>query len=231
MGARTLIILLAYNEEASIAATVRELRGQLPAVDVLVVDDGSRDATAARAREAGAGVVRHPFNLGVAAGESTGLLYALRQGYARALRMDGDGQHDPQSVPLLLKALDEGAELVVGSRFAGVASFQSTWLRRLGSRFIAHLLSSLCRQRITDPTSGFRGFGPRAMRLFSTRFPHDYPEPESVLMASRQHLPIVEVPVRMRSRRAGLSSLTPWRSVFYMVKVSFALLLERFRTV
>jgi glycosyltransferase involved in cell wall biosynthesis len=231
MGARTVIILLAYNEEASIAATVRELRGQLPAVDVLVVDDGSADATAARAREAGARVVRHPFNLGVAAGESTGLLYALRQGYARALRMDGDGQHDPQSVPLLLTALDAGAELVVGSRFAGVASFQSTWLRRLGSRFIAHLLSSLCRQRITDPTSGFRGFGPQAMRLFSTRFPHDYPEPESVLMASRQHLPIVEVPVRMRSRRAGMSSLTPWRSVFYMAKVSFALLLERFRTV
>ncbi|QRK08697.1 glycosyltransferase family 2 protein [Archangium violaceum] len=231
MEAGTLIILLAYNEEACIADVVAELRRELPGIDVAVVDDGSRDQTSERAYAAGAHVVRHPINLGVAAAEATGLLYALRHGYSRAVRMDGDGQHDPHSVPAMLKALEQGAELVVGSRFAGVASFRSTWLRRFGSRLISGLLSSLCKQRITDPTSGFRGFGPRAMRFFSTRFPHDYPEPESVLMASRQHFPIVEVPVRMRSRRAGASSLTAWRSTFYMAKVSFALFMERFRAV
>jgi glycosyltransferase involved in cell wall biosynthesis len=231
MGAGTLIVLLAYNEEACIADVVAELRRELPGIDVAVVDDGSRDRTAERAREGGAIVVRHPINLGVAAAEATGLLYALRTGYGRVVRMDGDGQHDPHSVPELLKALDGGAELVVGSRFAGVESFRSTWLRRFGSRLIAGLLSSLCRQRITDPTSGFRGFGPRAIRYFSSHFPHDYPEPESVLMASRQRFPIIEVPVKMRSRRAGVSSLTPWRSTFYMAKVSFALFMERFRAV
>jgi glycosyltransferase involved in cell wall biosynthesis len=231
MGAGTLIILLAYNEEACIADVVTELRREVPGVDVAVVDDGSRDRTSERAREAGAHVLRHPINLGVAAAEATGLLYALRHGYSRALRMDGDGQHDPHSVPALLEALEKGAELVVGSRFAGVSSFRSTWLRRLGSGLISGLLSSLCRQRITDPTSGFRGFGPRAMRYFSTHFPHDYPEPESVLMASRQRLPIAEVPVKMRARRAGESTLTAWRSTFYMAKVSFALFMERFRAV
>ncbi|WNG39183.1 glycosyltransferase family 2 protein [Archangium violaceum] len=231
MEAGTLIILLAYNEEACIADVVAELRQEMPGIDVAVVDDGSRDETAERARKAGAHVVRHPINLGVAAAEATGLLYALRHGYSHVVRMDGDGQHDPHSVPALLKALEQGAELVVGSRFAGVASFRSTWLRRFGSKLISGLLSSLCKQRITDPTSGFRGFGPRAMRFFSTRFPHDYPEPESVLMASRQHFPIVEVPVKMRSRRAGESSLTAWRSTFYMAKVSFALFMERFRAV
>lgn len=227
----TLIILLAYNEEACIADVVTELRRELPRLDVAVVDDGSRDRTAERAREAGASVLRHPINLGVAAAEATGLLYALRRGYTRVVRMDGDGQHDPQSVAGLLEALERGAELVVGSRYAGTVSFRSTWLRRLGSGLISRLLSSLCKQRISDPTSGFRGFGPRAIRYFSTHFPHDYPEPESVLMASRRGLPIAEVPARMRSRRAGESSLTPWRSTFYMAKVSFALFMERFRAV
>ncbi|MCP3138238.1 glycosyltransferase family 2 protein [Pyxidicoccus xibeiensis] len=228
---RGLIVLLAYNEEECIGSTVAELREALPGMDVLVVDDGSADQTAARAREAGAHVLTHPFNLGVAAGEATGLLYASRQGYQRVLRMDGDGQHDPASVPMLLEALDAGKELVIGSRFAGVTTFRSTWLRRFGNQFLSRLLSTLTQQRITDPTSGFRGFGPRAIAFFGRTHPHDYPEPESVLMASRQGFPITEVPARMRPRRTGTSSLTPWKSAFYMAKVSFALLMERVRPV
>src|SRR5205085_340113 len=123
---------------------------------------------------------------GVAAGEASGLLYAARFGYGRVVRMDGDGQHDPASVASLLEALDTGAELAIGSRFAGITSFRSTFLRRFGNRFLAWLLSSLCQQRITDPTSGFRGFGPQAIRFFARTHPHDYPEPESVLMSARQ---------------------------------------------
>lgn len=230
MGTSDLIILLAYNEEACIAATVAELRAALPDIDVLVVNDGSADRTEEEARRAGAYVVTHPFNLGVAAGEASGLLFAARRGYRRVVRMDGDGQHDPQFVPALLQALDAGAELVIGSRFAGLDSFRSTLLRRMGNRFLASLLSALCRQKMTDPTSGFRAFGPRAIRYFATTHPHDYPEPESALMAARQGFPIVEVPVRMRPRRTGVSSLTPWKSMFYMAKVSFALLMERVRT-
>lgn len=230
MGARPLIVLLAHNEEACIASTVRELHQRLPDVDVLVVDDGSRDRTAAVARDAGACVVSHPFNLGVAAGESTGLLHALRHGYTRVIRMDGDGQHDPESIPALLAELERGTELVIGSRFAGITSFRSTWLRRFGSGFLSRLLSVLCKQRITDPTSGFRGFGGRAIAYFSRVHPHDYPEPESLLMASRKGFSIQEVAARMRPRRTGVSSLTPWKSAYFMVKVSFALLLERART-
>ncbi|MCY1022019.1 glycosyltransferase family 2 protein [Pyxidicoccus sp. MSG2] len=228
---RGLIVLLAYNEEECIASTVAELRKVLPAMDVLVVDDGSADQTAAQARSAGAQVLSHPFNLGVAAGEVSGLLYAARFGYERVIRMDGDGQHDPSSVASLLEALDAGAELAIGSRFAGITSFRSTLLRRFGNRFLAWLLSSLCKQRITDPTSGFRGFGPRAIRFFARTHPHDYPEPESVLMAARQGFKITELPVRMRPRLTGTSSLTAWKSAFYMAKVSFALLMERVRPV
>ncbi|NMO20386.1 glycosyltransferase family 2 protein [Pyxidicoccus fallax] len=228
---RGLIVLLAYNEEECIASTVAELKQLLPAMDVLVVDDGSADQTAVQARSAGAYVLTHPFNLGVAAAEASGLLYAARHGYRRVIRMDGDGQHDPSSVEALLQALDAGSELVIGSRFAGITSFRSTWLRRFGNRFLARLLSSLSHQRITDPTSGFRGFGPRAIRLFARTHPHDYPEPESVLIAARQGLTIAEVPVRMRPRLTGTSSLTAWKSAFYMAKVSFALLMERARPV
>jgi glycosyltransferase involved in cell wall biosynthesis len=229
MSRSPLIVLLAHNEALCIADTVTELYGQLPGIQVLVVDDGSEDDTAARAEQAGAVVVRHPFNLGVAAGEATGLLYALRHGYEVVVRMDGDGQHDPTSAAELISTVQQGADLAIGSRFAGVESFRSTWLRRFGNGFLSRLLSVLCRQPISDPTSGFRGFGQRAIRYFSATHPHDYPEPESVLMASRQGFRIQEVPVRMRPRRTGTSSLTPWRSAFYMAKVSFALLMERVR--
>lgn len=230
MKADTLIVLLAMNEAECIGETVGELRRLLPAVDVLVVDDGSRDETAAIARSAGAAVASHPINLGVAVGESTGLRYALRHHYARAIRMDGDGQHDPASVAELMRALDQGTDVVIGSRFAGTVSYESKGLRRLGSRFLSLLLRLLSGRRISDPTSGFRGFGARAIAYFADTHPHDYPEPESVLMAVKQGLSVAEVPVRMRPRLTGTSSLTPWKSMFYMVKVSFALLLETARS-
>jgi glycosyltransferase involved in cell wall biosynthesis len=226
MASHPLVILLAHNEAECIGSTVRELLQTVPSIDVLVVDDGSSDATASEAHAAGAFVVRHPFNLGVAAAEATGLLYAERNAHPYAVRMDGDGQHDPAFVSALLETLREGADLAVGSRFKALTSFRSSLLRRIGNRFLASLLTTLCRQRVTDPTSGFRGFGPRAIRSFSREHPHDYPEPESWLMAYRQGLRVCEVAVRMRPRRTGVSTLTPLRSALYMVKVSFALVLE-----
>ncbi|WP_163998290.1 glycosyltransferase family 2 protein [Pyxidicoccus caerfyrddinensis] len=230
MHSKHLVVLLAYNEEACIAETISEVRRVVPGVDVLVVDDGSADATAVMARRAGAVVVSHPFNLGVAAGEATGLLFAERHGYAALVRIDGDGQHDPAFIAPLLARVDDGADLVIGSRFAGLQSFRSTGLRRFGNQFLARLLTTLCKRPVTDPTSGFRGFSARAIAFFGETHPHDYPEPESILMAARQGFRIDEVPVQMRPRRTGTSSLTPWRSAFYMIKVSFALLLERVRT-
>ena len=226
---RRLVLLLAYNESACIHETVREVRQEVPDADVLVIDDGSRDETAAVARAAGALVARHPINLGVAAAEATGLLYAQRAGYTAVVRMDGDGQHAAGSARALFQALDAGAELAVGSRFLERATFRSTLLRRLGNRYLSLVLTRLCGQRVTDPTSGFRGFGGRAIAYFARVHPHDYPEPESLFMACRGGFRVVEASVEMRPRRTGTSSLTPLRSAFYMLKVTFAHLLERLR--
>lgn len=227
--ARPLVVLLAYDEAACIGRSVAEIVRALPEADVLVVDDGSTDGTHEAARSAGARVVRHPFNLGVAAAEATGLRFAVRHGYAVALRMDGDGQHDPASARALLAAVEAGAELAVGSRFAGDGAFRSSRPRRFGNALLASLVSALCRQPLTDPTSGFRAFGGRALPFFAEHFPHDYPEPESLLWARRQGFAVAEIPVRMRPRLTGESSITPLGSAYYMLKVSFALTLELLR--
>lgn len=226
---RSLVVLLAFNEGACIGDTVREVRAVMGTTDVLVVDDGSSDDTAAKARAAGATVIRHPVNLGVAAAEATGLTWAHRRCCQRVVRLDGDGQHDPRSVHRVLARLDAGADLVVGSRYLEASSASSTAFRRAGGRVLSGLLSLLTGQRMTDPTSGLRGFGPRAIALFSTNFPHEYPEPESVLMAVRRGLTVAEVAAEMRPRRTGQSSLTPLGSAFYMAKVCFALVLESLR--
>lgn len=226
---RTLAVLLALDEEACIARTVREVRAALPGADVLVVDDGSADGTAREARSAGALVARHPINLGVSAAEATGLAYAHRHGYGAVVRMDGDGQHDPAFARALLDAVQDGADLVVGTRFSELRSFEPGSLRRAGNAFLAAVVSTLCRQKVTDPTSGFRAFGRRCAAFFAGVHPHDYPEPESLLMAHRHGFTIREVPVRMRPRTTGKSSLTPGRSAYYMMKTSLALTLELLR--
>lgn len=226
---RTLALLLALDEVACIGQAVREVKAALPDADVLVVDDGSEDGTAKEALAAGALVARHPINLGVSAAESTGLEYARRHGYGAVVRMDGDGQHDPAFAGALLDAVRDGADLVVGTRFGEVRSFESTALRRAGNAFLCAVVSALCRQKLTDPTSGFRAFSPRGAAFFAGVHPHDYPEPESLLMAHRQGFRIREVPVRMRPRTSGHSSLTPGRSAYYMVKTSLALTLELLR--
>lgn len=225
----TLLIVLAFNEAGSISDTVRELRQLQPGATVAVIDDGSSDATATKAREAGAVVIVHPINLGVAAAEATGLRYAVKHGFKRAVRLDGDGQHDPASLQAFIAALDAGEELVVGSRFKGEASYSSSGLRFLASRFLAALLSLLSGVKVTDPTSGYRGFTGRALAHFAEHHPDDYPEPESVLRAARLGFRVTEIPARMRPRRAGKSSLTAVKSLVYMAKVSFALCLEALR--
>jgi len=226
---RALAVLLAFDEAECIGRTVREAKAALPDADVLVVDDGSADGTAQEALAAGALVARHPINLGVSAAESTGLAYAVRHGYGAVVRMDGDGQHDPAFAGALLDAVREGTDLVVGTRFGEVKSFESTPLRRAGNSLLSAMVSALCRQKVTDPTSGFRAFSPRGAAFFAGVHPHDYPEPESLLMAHRQGFRIREVPVRMRPRTSGRSSLTPGRSAYYMVKTSLALTLELLR--
>jgi glycosyltransferase involved in cell wall biosynthesis len=223
-----LAILPARDEGASVGATVRELRVNLPQLDVLVVDDGSTDDTAAAAERAGATVLRHPTGQGVARAEATALRYAEERNYRHVVRLDADGQHDPASVPAVLAAL-EHADLVVGSRFLGEDASASTVPRRLGSRLLAAMLWVSTGQKLTDPTSGFRGFGPRGVALLHRAELTGYPEPESILLALRSGLRVAEVPVRMRPRGAGKSSLTPLTSTRFMVKATVAIARELLR--
>jgi len=219
------------NEEAAIGGVVAELKAFDPDLDVVVIDDGSADATTEVARAAGAAVVRLPYNLGIGGAVQTGFKFALQHGYEIAIRLDGDGQHDPQEIPNLLAPLERGeADVVVGSRFAdGSGDYRPPFARRAGIRWFARLVSLLTRQKLTDTTSGFQAVNARAIRLFAADYPHDYPEVEAVVMVVRHRLRILEVPARMRGRETGASSITMLRSLYYAVKVTLALLVGVFR--
>jgi glycosyltransferase involved in cell wall biosynthesis len=220
---RCLAIVPAFNERASIAAVIADLRA-FPWVDVVVIDDGSGDGTAAEAVRAGARVVSLPFNLGIGTAVQTGYLIAQDSGYDIAIQVDGDGQHPPSEISTLVAALQGGdADLVIGSRFLAPGAFRSTRGRRFGIAILAHLVSMAVRYPLTDTTSGFRAAGPRAISLFAAAYPHDYPEVESVVVAHRAGLRIREVPIQMRERRGGRSSITPLRSGYYMIKVIMAI--------
>ena len=228
-----LAIVPAYNEAESIGHVVGELRERAAEFDVLVVDDGSTDDTAARASAVGAQVVRHPFNLGIGGAVQTGYQYALERGYAVAVQVDGDGQHDPACVHALLRHLRAHPELdmVTGSRFlaADGEGYRSSVPRRMGIRIFSAILSSIVGQRVTDPTSGLRMTGRRGIELFARDYPHDYPEVEAVLLMHHHRLASMEIPVVMRDRIGGVSSINSTRSVYYMLKVLLAVFVGLFR--
>jgi glycosyltransferase involved in cell wall biosynthesis len=229
---RRIAIVPAYNEEACVAAVIEEIRAFDPGFEVVVVDDGSIDRTAATAAAAGAHVLRLPFNLGIGGAMQTGYRYAWEQGYDLAVQIDGDGQHDPAQLPAILEpVLDDEADMVVGSRFAdgGDSEFRSSFTRRLGIRLFARTISLVIRQKVTDTTSGFRAVNRHGIALFARDYPHDYPEVESTVMAARHRLRLREVPVSMRERAAGRSSINATRSVYYMVKVLLAVFVGLFR--
>ena len=230
-SARILVILPALNEGRSIARTVRGIREGLPAVDVLVVNDGSSDDTTAEARTAGAQVLELPYNLGIGAAVQAGFQFARAHDYDIVLRNDGDGQHAPENnVELLTRLASADVDVVIGSRFIDAHGDYGTPLpRRLGSAILAGLLSAIIGQRVTDPTSGCAVFNRRAIQLFAAAYPHDYPEPEAIVMLHRSGLRQIEAPVRMIARQHGDSSITPLRSVYYMIKVILAILVNLLR--
>jgi glycosyltransferase involved in cell wall biosynthesis len=227
---RRVAIVPARNEEANVARVVREIREFDPHMEVVVIDDGSADRTAAVALAAGAHVVRLPFNLGIGGAVQTGFRYALEGEFDVAVRLDGDGQHDPAELPALLEPLlaDE-ADIVIGSRFAGAGEYRPPLGRRLGILLFARVVSLLVRQRVTDTTSGFQALNRRGIALFAADYPHDYPEVEATVMVTKHRLRLREVPVAMRAREGGDSSITPLRSAYYMLKVSLALFVGLFR--
>jgi glycosyltransferase involved in cell wall biosynthesis len=224
-------VVPARNEEDAVGRVVAELRAFDPQLDVVVIDDGSEDATGERAAAAGAAVVRLPYNLGIGGAVQTGFKYALEHGYDTVIRLDGDGQHDPGQIPNLLAPLERGeADVVVGSRFAaGAGEYRAPFARRAGIRWFAHLVSLLTRQKLTDTTSGFQAVNAQAIRLFAADYPHDYPEVEAAVMVVRHRLRIMEVPATMRGRETGRSSITLLRSLYYAVKVTLALFIGVFR--
>jgi glycosyltransferase involved in cell wall biosynthesis len=228
-----LAIVPAYNEVAAITTTVEEIRAHAPEFDVVVIDDGSTDGTEAAARAAGAVVVRHPFNLGIGGAVQTGYQYALERGYDVAVQIDGDGQHDARHIRDLLSELRSRPDLnmVTGSRFlAGDRhGYRSSVSRRLGIRLFSSILSLVTRRPVTDPTSGFRMTDRHGIELFARDYPHDYPEVEAVLMVHAHRLKGAELPVRMRARETGQSSINSTRSVYYMLKVLLAVLVGLLR--
>jgi glycosyltransferase involved in cell wall biosynthesis len=232
---RTLVFIPAWNEADSVAAVIAGVRERLPEADVLVVDDGSGDGTAARAREAGATVASLPFNQGLGAALQTGYLYALREGYDFCAHLDADGQHPPADVARLLEEVyADRADLVIGSRYhkRGTAEsddYKPTISRRIGTSVFRFFLTLATRQRFTDTTSGMRAANRRVMALFSQHYSPDFAEIESLQLAVRQGLRVEELPVRMLERAGGASFLTPLRSAFFIFKGMIVLLVGQFR--
>jgi glycosyltransferase involved in cell wall biosynthesis len=228
--ARTLIVMPAFNEVASVGAVVTEVLTTLPGITVLVVDDGSHDETAAVAAAAGALVARLPFNLGVGGAMRLGFRYALENGFDNAIQIDSDGQHDPSAVPALLAEL-ANSDLAIGARFAGAGEYRVSGPRHWAMQVFALVLSSISGTKLTDTTSGFRASGPKAIRLWAEHYPAEYlgDTIEALVIASRSGLVIRQIPVSMRPRTGGTPSHNPFKSAAYLARASLALVFALIR--
>ena len=230
---RKLAIVPALNEVGAIASTIAAIRQWAPEFDVLVIDDGSTDATAERASATGVAVLRLPFNVGIGGAMQSGYIYALERNYDVAVQVDGDGQHDPRHIADLLGRLqgDPSLNMVTGSRFLerGGHGYRSSLIRRVGIRVFSRVVSVITGRRVTDPTSGFRMTNRRGIELFARDYPHDYPEVEAILLMHFHRLRSCEIPVVMRPRLTGQSAISSTQSVYYMIKVLLAVFVGLFR--
>ncbi len=228
---KTLIAIPAFNEEESIGAVLADLASHHPLEHVIVIDDGSRDATSKIAHAAGVRVIRHAINLGVGGAMGSAFKFAARNHYDALVQLDADGQHRPEFLSTLLDGVGR-SDIVIGSRFAAGGGFRSTWARRNVQRVIAWTVSAYTRTRLTDVTSGFRVSGSNAIRLFSEHYPVEYlgDTVESLVLASRQGLTISEVPVIMNERAGGLPSQSILRATLYTGRILLILVLAAFRS-
>jgi glycosyltransferase involved in cell wall biosynthesis len=222
------VVIPAFNEEKTVGAVVGEVRLALPFAGIVVVDDGSSDRTAAAAEAAGARVLSLPLNLGIGGAVQAGYRFAAANGFDIAVQVDGDGQHDPFEISRLIEPLLDGsADMVVGSRWLGRGDYRAAKNRRFGMHLLSTLVSWRSGQRFTDTTSGFRALGPAALALFAEEYPTDFPEVETLVIAVRHHLRVAEIPVQMRPRSEGRSSIAGLRSAYYMARVGLAVVVGR----
>lgn len=224
---KVLLVIPAYNEEKSIVSVVNQVREH--GYDYVVINDGSTDCTLDICRQNNINVINLSNNLGIGGAVQTGHKYAYYNGYDIDVQFDGDGQHDISSVPSLIKEIENGADLAVGSRFLEDAQgFKSTFMRRVGIKWLSGLISLLYKRRITDPTSGLRASGKRSLEYFSNVYPTDYPEPESIVALLNRKMVIKEVPVKMKARFEGKSSISSFDGIYFMIKVTLAIFVEAF---
>jgi len=232
MPLKGLIIIPAFNEVLNIGKVLEDIKAQAPDLDVIVVDDGSADSTADMAVRCGAGVVRLPHNLGIGGAMQAGYKYAERNGYEIAVQLDGDGQHRADQLGMLVAPVIHGeADLAIGSRFLGEKAYAAKFARLLGIKILSQVVSLFVGRRITDPTSGFRAANRKVIAFFARYYPDDYPEPEAVVLLHRSGFRITEVPVHMRERLSGSSSITALRALYYMIKVLLAIMIDMLKRV
>lgn len=227
---KKLIIIPAYNESESIQKTVEEIKKNAAEFDYVVINDCSVDKTRDICEKNGYNVVNLPINLGIGGAVQTGYKYGIKYGYDLAVQVDGDGQHDPRFLSKMSEyLLETGADMVIGSRFIEKEGFQSSGARRAGIKYFTFLIRLLTGKIVTDPTSGLRMVNRDIMEMFAQDYPKDYPEPESVVAVLRRGKKVKEIPVIMRERNGGVSSISLKKSIYYMIKVSLAILIEKMR--
>ncbi|MGH1328487.1 glycosyltransferase family 2 protein [Bacillus pretiosus] len=230
MSKKKLIIIPAYNESTNLIHVVEDIEKNAPDFDYVIINDCSKDDTEQICKDNNFNYVSLPINLGIGGGMQTGYKYAQRQGYDVAVQFDGDGQHDAAYLGSLLQEMEEtGADMVIGSRFINKEGFQSSFTRRLGIRFFEKLIRIVSGKRITDATSGFRMVNNKIINEFCEYYPKDYPEPESIVAVLRNNYQVKEVPVLMRERMGGTSSIVNYKAIYYMIKVTLAISIDRLK--
>ena len=232
MKQKILLIIPAYNEEENILRVCKEIDKKRPDLDYIVINDGSKDNTLKILQDNNINHINLIHNLGIGGAVQTGYKYAYENGYDIAIQYDGDGQHDVTYVEKICKPLIKGeANMCIGTRYLDKSSseFQSTFMRRLGKNIISCIIRICCHKKITDPTSGFRAADRKIIEQFAKKYPTEYPEPESTVDVLKKKYKVIEVPVSMREREGGKSSINVFKSVDYMIKVSLAILVDSLR--